>query len=174
MKFFGRCCWSAAPPRASPTAATPSSFARPRTVNPTGPAQPPCHLQYSNSDLRSNRWAMRIPGRPRGSQAPDLRPSIRVSTGAVARRAAGRGRDPLRPAGGRVRSHCRFCTTTHPLYTRFANIFGASISEATMRPDLRPERARPTRRAGCTRPRRPARVAVDVYKVVLAPPCIFH
>jgi hypothetical protein len=25
----------------------------------------------------------------------------------------------------------------HPLYTRFTNIFGASISEATMRPDPR-------------------------------------
>jgi hypothetical protein len=29
------------------------------------------------------------------------------------------------------------CTTAHPLYTRFAYIFGASISEATMRPDPR-------------------------------------
>ena len=27
------------------------------------------------------------------------------------------------------------CTTAHPLYTRFANIFGASISETTMRPN---------------------------------------
>jgi hypothetical protein len=27
------------------------------------------------------------------------------------------------------------CTTAHPLYTRFTNIFGTSISEATMRPN---------------------------------------
>jgi hypothetical protein len=30
------------------------------------------------------------------------------------------------------------CTTAHPLPTRFANRFGASISEATKRPDPRP------------------------------------
>ena len=29
------------------------------------------------------------------------------------------------------------CTTAHLLYTRFATIFGASISEATMRPNPR-------------------------------------
>jgi hypothetical protein len=29
------------------------------------------------------------------------------------------------------------CTTTHPLYTMIANIFGASVSEATMRPNPR-------------------------------------
>ena len=29
------------------------------------------------------------------------------------------------------------CTTAHSLYTRFANMFGASISEAPVRPDLR-------------------------------------
>ena len=29
------------------------------------------------------------------------------------------------------------CTTAHPLHTRFANIFGTSVSEATMRPDPR-------------------------------------
>ena len=29
------------------------------------------------------------------------------------------------------------CTTAHPLYTKFANIFGTSVSKATMRPDLR-------------------------------------
>ena len=31
------------------------------------------------------------------------------------------------------------CTSAHPLYTRFANIFGASISEPTMRPNPRHE-----------------------------------
>jgi hypothetical protein len=29
------------------------------------------------------------------------------------------------------------CTTAHPFYTRFANIFGTSFSETTMRPNLR-------------------------------------
>jgi hypothetical protein len=39
---------------------------------------------------------------------------------------------------GLALSHCRVvCTTTHPLHTRFTNIFGASISEVTMRPDPR-------------------------------------
>ena len=27
------------------------------------------------------------------------------------------------------------CTAAHPLYTRFTNMFGASISETTMRPN---------------------------------------
>jgi hypothetical protein len=31
------------------------------------------------------------------------------------------------------------CTSAHPIYTRFANIFGASISEPTMRPNPRHE-----------------------------------
>ena len=35
----------------------------------------------------------------------------------------------------RARSHRRFAPPTHPLYTRFANIFGASVSEAAVRPD---------------------------------------
>ena len=35
----------------------------------------------------------------------------------------------------RARSHCRICTTAHPLYTRFTNIFGAFMSEPTMRPN---------------------------------------
>ena len=29
------------------------------------------------------------------------------------------------------------CTTAHPLHTRFANIFGASVPETTMRPNPR-------------------------------------
>jgi hypothetical protein len=36
------------------------------------------------------------------------------------------------PAAGSVA--LSLCTTAYPLYTRFANIFGASISETTMRP----------------------------------------
>jgi hypothetical protein len=36
------------------------------------------------------------------------------------------------------------CTTAHLLPTRFTNIFGASISEATMRPNPRPRRRRPS------------------------------
>jgi hypothetical protein len=39
------------------------------------------------------------------------------------------------------------CTTAHPLYTGFANIFGASISETTMRPNPRWG----GKSAGCTR-----------------------
>jgi hypothetical protein len=38
------------------------------------------------------------------------------------------------------------CTTAHPLYTRFTNIFGASISEATMRPNPRQEQTEPLAR----------------------------
>ena len=29
------------------------------------------------------------------------------------------------------------CTTAHPLHTRFANVFGASVPDTTMRPDPR-------------------------------------
>jgi hypothetical protein len=40
--------------------------------------------------------------------------------------------------GSKARAHYHFlCTTAHPLYTRFAGIFGASVSEAAMRPDPR-------------------------------------
>ena len=42
------------------------------------------------------------------------------------------------------RSHCRFvsvalslCTSAHPLHTRFSNILGAAVAEATMRPGPR-------------------------------------
>ena len=41
----------------------------------------------------------------------------------------------LRPQYGSVA--LSLCTTTHPLYTRSTNIFGTSISIATMRPDPR-------------------------------------
>jgi hypothetical protein len=44
----------------------------------------------------------------------------------------------------RARPHCRFSmvkrglvTSSRPLHTRFANIFGASVTEAVMRPDPR-------------------------------------
>jgi hypothetical protein len=38
----------------------------------------------------------------------------------------------------RARPHCRFVLRiAHPLHTRFSKIFGASIAEATMRPDPR-------------------------------------
>jgi hypothetical protein len=37
----------------------------------------------------------------------------------------------------RARSHFRFARPTHPLHTRFANIIGISLSEATMRPNPR-------------------------------------
>jgi hypothetical protein len=40
------------------------------------------------------------------------------------------------------------CNTAHPRHTRFANIFGTSLSEATMRPNLRWRSARPSARAG--------------------------
>ena len=36
------------------------------------------------------------------------------------------------------------CTTAHPLHTRFTNVFGASVSEAAVRPD--PRRGPPLRR----------------------------
>jgi hypothetical protein len=42
---------------------------------------------------------------------------------------------PLRWSQGAVAFS--LCTTAHPLYTRFANIFGASISETTIRPNPR-------------------------------------
>jgi hypothetical protein len=46
------------------------------------------------------------------------------------------------------------CTATHPLHTRFANIFDASVSEATMRPNPReaPRRRkrRPRRSRACS------------------------
>jgi hypothetical protein len=49
--------------------------------------------------------------------------------------------DPPAPAAvgpGSVSLSLRIdCTTTRPLHTRFANIFGAAISEATMRPNPR-------------------------------------
>jgi hypothetical protein len=34
-------------------------------------------------------------------------------------------------------SSLSLCTTAHPRYTRFANTFGASVSEAAMRPNPR-------------------------------------
>jgi hypothetical protein len=37
----------------------------------------------------------------------------------------------------RARSHCRLAPPTHPLHTIFTNIFGASVSETTMRPNPR-------------------------------------
>jgi hypothetical protein len=42
-------------------------------------------------------------------------------------------------AGGpfRSRSHCHFVIPTHPLHTRITNMFGASFSETTMRPNFR-------------------------------------
>ena len=36
------------------------------------------------------------------------------------------------------------CTTAHPIYTRFASIFGASISEAAMRPHPKVLAVRPS------------------------------
>ena len=47
--------------------------------------------------------------------------------------------EPSHGNGGgiRTRPHCRLDNTAHPLHTRFANIFGASIYEATMRPNPR-------------------------------------
>jgi hypothetical protein len=42
-----------------------------------------------------------------------------------------------RPVSFKLGRICRFCNTAHPPYTRFANILGASISEATMRPSPR-------------------------------------
>jgi hypothetical protein len=42
-------------------------------------------------------------------------------------------------SGSRARSHCRFVPPTHPLHTTFTNIFGASISQATMRPNPKQE-----------------------------------
>ena len=47
--------------------------------------------------------------------------------------AEGRGRGKV----GRVVA-LSLCTTAHPLYNGIANIFGASISEATMRSNPRP------------------------------------
>jgi hypothetical protein len=47
------------------------------------------------------------------------------------------------------------CTAAHPRHTRFTNIFGASVSEATVRPGPRSRPNSPTRwtraRAACTR-----------------------
>ena len=41
----------------------------------------------------------------------------------------------------RARSHCRFIPPLiHPLHTRFTDIFGTSVSEATMRPNPRHDR----------------------------------
>jgi hypothetical protein len=45
-----------------------------------------------------------------------------------------RARGAFRAGFGRILA---YCTIFHPLYTRIANIFGTSISEATMRPDPR-------------------------------------
>jgi hypothetical protein len=56
---------------------------------------------------------------------------------------AASGRPPdLAPRRGATRSSYgsvawSLCTTTHPLYTRFNNIIGTSLSEATMRPNPR-------------------------------------
>jgi hypothetical protein len=60
------------------------------------------------------------------------------------RPAGGAGGAGGRPGGGRLGGGRGWAsialplrTTTHPLYTRCTNIFGASISEATMRPNSR-------------------------------------
>jgi hypothetical protein len=67
--------------------------------------------------------------------------------GGAARGAGGRARREGAAAGrGSGSAAFSHCTTTHPLYTRFANIIGASISEATMRPN--PSRALCRRPAG--------------------------
>jgi hypothetical protein len=52
-----------------------------------------------------------------------------------ARRGAHRRPSPRRWPQGSVA--LPLCTTAHPLYTSFTNIFGASVSESTMRPHPR-------------------------------------
>jgi hypothetical protein len=52
--------------------------------------------------------------------------------------ASGVGTCECTPPQVRAQPHCRFVLPLireHPLYTRFTNILGASISEATMRPN---------------------------------------
>jgi hypothetical protein len=58
-------------------------------------------------------------------------------------------------AGGAEVGIGRICTTAHPLHTRFANIFGTSISEATMRPNPRARGMKRVRPTGTRRPSRP-------------------
>ena len=66
----------------------------------------------------------------------------------------------------RARSHCRFVPPTHPLHTRITNIVGASISEATMRPNPTPTRA--SQRAPATET--PAAAARHARRAA-RPPC---
>ena len=47
------------------------------------------------------------------------------------------GYQPAHGGALRARSHCRFVPPLIHFYTRFTNIFGASIVEATMRPNPR-------------------------------------
>ena len=78
---------------------------------------------------RRRRWRLRTGGRRSCRRWP------RTRTGASARRAT-------RSAWGSVA--LSRCTTAHPLYTRSTNIFGASVSEAVMRPNPRAQTARMT------------------------------
>jgi hypothetical protein len=81
------------------------------------------------------------PGRPlrrRARAAPEAR---RRTLGARAARTP----TPARSARGSVA--LSRCTAARPVHTRFANILGASISEATMRPN---PRSRSTRRSART------------------------
>ena len=59
----------------------------------------------------------------------------------IARNDSALGRKLLRDAIGavpaRARSHCRVAPPSHLLHTRIANIFGACLSETTMRPKPR-------------------------------------
>jgi hypothetical protein len=71
--------------------------------------------------------------------------TLRVSEGGVGKpdRAARAAPPGLGAGGGRRQGRAwgsvalSLCTTAHPLYTGIANIFGASIPEATMRPNPR-------------------------------------
>ena len=72
--------------------------------------------------------------------SPPLLPrSVKMTVLIWARRHRAHAAPRIRlPRGGhRTRPHCRFVLSLIPLYTRFTNIFGASISEATLRPNPR-------------------------------------
>jgi hypothetical protein len=127
------------------------------------PAQPRVGGQVRQAPSRLRRWAnlsrlqlqshrnarasLRHLGRPNAGLAPAAR--SRSSTGSSSSR-CWQGSVAL-----------SLCTTADPLYTTFTNIFGTSISEATLRPDPRcwasPASGRCTRPPATSCRRRPSR-----------------
>jgi hypothetical protein len=74
----------------------------------------------------------------------------------AAARTAGRGRRASRPRRAQGSVALSLCTAAHPCYTGFTNMFGASISEAKVRPNPRRAWPRTSRPAASPRARPPA------------------